>query len=352
LHLFEMTELYPWQQDLWQRWTGMRSRPPHALLLKGPQGIGKLDFAMAIAQSLLCEEIQAGMRSNSQKSPAGGLGCQTCSSCHWFQQGTHPDFRLIQPEALAVSEEAADSGKKPSKQISVDQIRALSDFFNLSAHQGGYRVVLVHPAEAMNPNAANALLKSLEEPQGKMLFILVTHKPQQLLPTILSRCLALAAAMPPAEASAAWLQQQGISDPHALLAQAGFAPLQALRLAEEDSELGEYNRFLQQLRQPAGFDVFSLAEQLQKTEPVRVIHWLQQWCYDLASARLAGKVRYHPELAEHIANLAGKIDAFDLLRYQKELLVARREAAHPLNPKLLFESLLLSYRHAMLGKAA
>ncbi|MDD5180759.1 MAG: DNA polymerase III subunit delta', partial [Gallionellaceae bacterium] len=214
-----MNKLYPWQDELWQRWVGLRTRLPHAILLKGAQGIGKFDFAMNIAQSLLCEMPLA-----------DGLACKDCSSCHWFSQDTHPDFRLIQPDALSAQEEENEGGKKPAKQISVDQIRALANFSNLSAHQGGFRVVLIHPAETMNANAANALLKTLEEPSGRMLFVLVTHKPQQLPPTILSRCITLAAPMPSPEASAAWLKQQGIADPAALLAQAGFAPLQAARL--------------------------------------------------------------------------------------------------------------------------
>ena len=335
-----MNKLYPWQDELWQRWIGLRARLPHALLLKGAQGIGKLDFAMNIAQSLLCEAPLT-----------DGLACHECSSCHWLLQETHPDFRLIQPDALSAQEEENEGRKKPAKQISVDQIRALANFSNLSAHQGGFRVVLIHPAETMNANAANALLKTLEEPSGQMLFILVTHKPQQLPPTILSRCLVLAAPMPSPEASAAWLKRQGIADPTALLAQAGFAPLQAARLAEEAAGAEEYNRFLQEIRQPAKFDVFALAEQLQRTEPAKVIHWLQQWCYDLGSAKLAGKVLYHPDMAEAIKNIADKIAVLDLLRYQKELVVARREASHPLNSKLLFESLLLSYRHMMLGGA-
>lgn len=336
-----MNKLYPWQDELWQRWAGLRARLPHALLLKGAQGIGKFDFAMNIAGALLCE-----------RPLADGMACRECSSCHWFLQDAHPDFRLIQSDALSAQEEENESGKKPAKQISVDQIRALANFSNLSAHQGGFRVVLIHPAETMNANAANALLKTLEEPSGRMLFILVTHKPQQLPPTILSRCLMLAAPTPSPEASAAWLKQQGMADPAALLAQAGFAPLQAARLAEEPAGAEEYNRFLQEIRQPAKFDVFALAEQLQRTEPAKVIHWLQQWCYDLGSAKLAGKVLYHPDMADAIRAIADKIVMLDLLYYQKELVVARREAAHPLNPKLLFESLLLSYRHAMLGGVA
>lgn len=335
-----MNKLYPWQKEPWQRWAGLRSRLPHAILLKGPQGIGKFDFAMNIAQSLLCEAPLADAQA-----------CQECPSCHWFLQETHPDFRLLQPDAMSEEEEGEGKAgkKKPSRQISVDQVRALSDFANLSAHRGGHRVVLIHPAETMNSNAANALLKTLEEPSARMLIILVSHKPQQLLPTILSRCLTLSMPMPTLEASSAWLKQQGVNNPAAMLAQAGFAPLQAAQLAEEAAGADEYKRFLQEIRQPAKFDALALAEQLQKTEPAKVIHWLQQWCYDLSSAKLAGSVRYNAELADSIKTLASRISSLELSRYQKELLIARREASHPLNPKLQFESILLSYRQMMLS---
>src|SRR5208337_4970022 len=126
-------------------------------------------------------------------------------------------------------------------------------------------------------------------------------------------------------------------------------PLQAARLAEEAAGADEYNRFLQEIRNPAKFDVFALAEQLQKTEPTKVIHWLQQWCYDLSSAKLTGKVRYNSELIDLIKIISNRIPALELSRYQKELLFARREALHPLNPKLQFESILLSYRQMMLA---
>ena len=335
-----MNKLYSWQNQPWQRWVELRSRLPHAILLKGPQGIGKFYFAMNLAQSLLCEAPLE-----------DGLACQECSSCHWFEQETHPDFRLLQPDSLSESEDGEEresAKKKPSHQISVDQVRALADFVNLSAHRGGHRVVLIHPAEAMNTNAANALLKTLEEPSARMLIILVSHKPQQLLPTILSRCLALAIPMPTFDESLEWMNQQGIKNPGEMLAQAGFAPLRAASIAEGAAGADEYNRFLQEIRQPAKFDVFALAEQLQKTEPAKVIHWLQQWCYDLCSIKFTSKVRYNSELYESIKSLSGNISVFDLMRYQKELLIARREALHPLNSKLLFESILLSYRQMML----
>ena len=155
--------------------------------------------------------------------------------------------------------------------------------------------------------------------------------------------------MPSLEASSTWLQQQKYANPVTILARAGFAPLLAARLAEEAIGESEYSLFLQEIRQPAKFDVFALAEHLQRTEPIHVILWLQQWCYDLGSAKLTGKVRYHPYLFDLIKNLSDNIVLLNLLRYQNELIIAKREALHPLNPKLLFESILLSYRHMMLG---
>lgn len=308
---------------------------PHAVLLMGAQGIGKLDLAFNFAQSLLCE-----------KPLASGTACQECNSCRWFEQESHPDFRLIQPDALTAAEDGEEKagGKKPSREISVDQIRDLSSFANLSAHCGGYRVVLVYPAEAMNNNAANSLLKTLEEPTDKLLFLLVTHKPQQLLPTILSRCLGFPVHTPTREAGVAWLKQLGVLNPEHALAQTGFAPLQALGWAESGEGAEERSILLNAIRQPAMLDALALADSLQRSVPVHVIHCLQQWCHDLASAKLAGQVRYFPDQTAELIKLAGGISTVALLRFQKELLEARRAAFHPLNPKLLMESLLLSYR--------
>lgn len=328
-----MNELYPWHEATWQRWAALRARLPHALLLKGPQGTGKLDFARLLAQSLLCE------------SPASdGRACGHCPSCHWYEQETHPDFRLLQPDALAESEEGDSGKKKPARQISVEQVRALGDFANLSAHQGGRRVVLIHPAELMNVSAANALLKTLEEPTANMVLLLVSHKPQQLLPTIRSRCVALAMPMPAPEMARDWLRAQGIAKPDAALAQAGYAPLAAQQLVQEAGDDADRDSFVREIAQPARMDPLALAERMQKTEPAALIHWLQQWCYDLASARLAGVVRYHLDTSETVRSLAGKIQPLALSNFQQALLTARREALHPLNPRLLFESLLLAYQ--------
>ena len=335
-----MKELYPWQSALWKKWVGLHSRLPHALLLKGPQGIGKYDFALKLSQSMLCENPIA-----------DGLPCENCSSCHWFLQKSHPDFRLLQPEALSDAEDSGneDGKKKASNQISVDQIRNLSTFSTLSAHRGGYRVVLIHPAEAMNLNAANALLKMLEEPSEGMLIILVTHKPQQLLPTISSRCLTLAAVMPPPEASLAWLEQQGVDEPMKKLAQSGFAPLQALRVEEDTSASRDFEAMIESLKQPGKLDVYALAERLQRVELAKIVHWMQQWCYDLMTAKLAGNVRYAQGAYDLASEISRNVAILDLVRYQSELITARRESQHPLNPRLFLESLFLSYRQMVTG---
>jgi DNA polymerase-3 subunit delta' len=331
-----MKYIYPWQKNDWVRLQELRKRPAHGLLFKGTKGIGKLDLAMNFAQSLLCEHPQD-----------SDFFCGKCPSCHWFEQGSHPDCRLLQPETLSLEGEETESGKKPSKQISVDQVRDLADFIGMSAHQGGRRVIVIHPAEAMNTNAANALLKNLEEPPQGLLFILVSHKPQQLLPTILSRCLSFALPAPDAASATRWLTEQGVKNPAEALAASGFSPLQAVQLDEQlDSE--ERNKLLRAVRHPAALDVFALAEALQKTEQALVVQWLQQWCYDLSSMKQAGKLRYHPGEEAAIKKLVEPIAPLNLARLQKRLQTAKREAQHTLNPKLFLESLLLAYRQLML----
>ncbi len=330
-----MKELYPWTQEVWNNLNGLRTHLPNALLIKGAAGIGKLDMAFNYAQSLLCEV------------PLNeGMPCCQCDSCHWFEQGTHPDFRMVQPDALSDSEDTIEKegGKKPSREISVDQIRALASFANLSAHRGGYRIVLVHPAESMNNNSANALLKTLEEPTEKLLFILITHKPQQLLPTIRSRCLSITVNTPSLKSGIECLKKQNVKNPEKALAQSGFAPLQALQLGEDGAWTEEGNLLLSAIQKPAQMDALVLAEKLQRSAPGLVIHCLQQWCYDLNCIKLTGQVRYFPELADTLKYLSENISSMRLLGFHIELQTAMREAYHPLNAKLQFESVFLSYR--------
>src|SRR5262249_31352913 len=153
--------------SVWEKLQARRQRLPHALLITGQRGLGKYALAKEFAAGLLCEDPGT-----------DGRACGRCLACGWVAQGNHPDFRPLQPDALAEAEnEAEDGKKKASQQITIEQVRGLDDFFNIGTHRSGLRVILVYPTEAMNRNTANALLKSLEEPSPGTLFLLVSGEP-------------------------------------------------------------------------------------------------------------------------------------------------------------------------------
>ncbi|GAO37230.1 DNA polymerase III subunit delta' [Sulfuricella sp. T08] len=331
--------IYSWQNDIWRRLMSTQATLPGALLLQGRSGIGKFHLAYTLAQALLCE------------SPLDlGEPCEHCGSCHWFKIGGHPDFRLLEPEAQsAVAEstgETAEQGKtadkKASQFITVAQIRELADFVNLTTHRNGMRIILVHPAEAMNVHAANALLKTLEEPPPGTLFILVSHQSQRLLPTVRSRCQKINAPFPGRAEALQWLREQGVAEENACLAQSGYAPLAALRLSAEDYQL-KRRQILEQLGAPERFDPITLAERGDKAELAWILTWMQQWVYDLASIGMTGQVRYQPESSTEMNHLAKAVNLIELFRFQQELLTAQRALHHPLNNQLVLEQLFFSY---------
>lgn len=328
--------IYPWQTEIWRQIHAMRQNLSHALLFQGRKGVGKQEFARTLAQGMLCETPLP-----------SGEGCGKCLACGWFVQGNHPDFRSVEPEALTETEDDKPAkGKKPSHEIKIEQIRELAGLVNLSTHRDGMRVILIHPAEAMNTNAANALLKTLEEPPPHTLIMLVSHQAQALLPTVRSRCLKLAFPVPPLEQSINWLHQQGVAEPAAFLSQAGYAPLSAQELALD--ELQELRQgFLSQLARPQTLDPITLAEKSEKLDLANMVKWLQQWLYDLIGCRLSGLIRYQPDFAAEIRALAPRISLQSALNFQKELLAAQKIVHHPLNAQLFLEQLLLSYMHLM-----
>jgi DNA polymerase-3 subunit delta' len=174
-----VAEAYPWQDDLWQKLAG-RKQHAHAYLLHGPQGIGKRALAQRLMALLLCQR------------PAEQHACGACKSCLLLVAGSHPDNFILEPE-------------EADKAIKVDQVRELVAFVVQTAQLGGRKVVLIEPAEAMNINAANALLKSLEEPSGNTVLLLVSHQPSRLLPTVKSRCVQQACPLPGHALSLQWL---------------------------------------------------------------------------------------------------------------------------------------------------
>lgn len=328
--------IYPWLTPLWQHLNAQGERLPHALLLEGPRGIGKRDFALSFARALLCETTTD-----------DGHACGQCPACHWLLQDSHPDFRLLEP--ITGEEEGASDDGPPSRkrrEINIAQVRALGDFVNLSSHRAGGRVVVIHPAEALNPAASNALLKTLEEPSANTHFLLVSHQPHFLLPTIKSRSHRISMPQPNPIQAAAWLKEQGINEAELCLALAGGAPLLARDFADADY-LKERRLFLSALQTPKQLNWLALAEQGARAELAPRFDWLQKWLYDLISSRLADHVRYNLDFANGLQDLAMRVNLARVQQFARELAQIKRRLQHPLNPQLLLESVLLSYLTAV-----
>ena len=331
--------IFPWQEGAWRQLQQLRERLPHAILFHGAEGIGKTQFAERFAQSLLCE------------TPApDGHGCGQCASCGWFGQYGHPDYRRVRPEVLDEDEgaepEEEGNGKKaakaPSKDIRIDQIRALADFMNISTHRQGKRVITLYPAEALNAASANALLKTLEEPPPQTMFLLVSNSLDRLLPTILSRCRKFALALPTRGEALAWLVAQEVKDADVWLAEQGGAPLAAYAVSQTDAREG-MDDFLRQLAQPGIDSALKTADRLQKTPVVDLVAWLQRWLYDVFSLKFSGRIRYYPRYRKDLSLLAQQVETGKLLHAIKAVNERRAIAEHPLSAKLFIEDMLLDY---------
>lgn len=209
-----MNEL-PWHAEHWARLQARRQRDalPHALLLCGAAGLGKRAFAQRFVQGLLC------------KAPAGGDPCGHCRSCLLVAAGTHPDV-------ISLSFGLRKDGVQRSE-IVVDQIRELSARLAMSSQFGGWQVVTIDPADALNPAAANALLKTLEEPSAQTMLLLLADAPWRLPQTIRSRCQRIEFHLPAAADALAWLQAEGVRDAAAALTAAGGNPGLARAWAQE-----------------------------------------------------------------------------------------------------------------------
>jgi DNA polymerase-3 subunit delta' len=322
-----------------------RARLPHALLLCGQQGIGKFDLAVAFAASLLCEQRRD-----------SGEACGRCLACGWVTQGNHPDLRLLHPQSFASGAGQADDGddpagtKKPSQQITIDQVRALDDFLHVGTHRHGARVILLNPAEAMNRATANALLKSLEEPVANTLFLLVASDPYRLLPTIRSRCQTISMPLPPRASATTWLRDAGVAEPDDWLALAAGAPLLALAL-NSSGERALVEALLAAVSAGAGVDPLASAAALERVlrserrpAPLRrLLEWTQKWLFDLLLATEALPPRYFLRQAALLRDLASGTDSRRILAFSRKAIQCKAQCEQPLNNRLFLEDFFLGY---------
>jgi DNA polymerase III subunit delta' len=323
----------PWQRVIVSGLLLRRARWPHAMLITGPAGIGKRILAQSLAHALLCE------------SPAAdGSACRSCASCRYAAAGQHPDLRVVEPV------EIDDDEIKVVEWISVDRIRALSRWAELTSHRGGAKAALIVPAERMNAAAANGLLKTLEEPPANTYFLLVSHLPGRLPATIASRCQRIAAPRPaPAEARA-WFAEQGASHAEDALAQANHAPLRALALADAGYQ-AERTFWVRAFAAPLQLSVAGLGARIdaaprdvRKERLAGVVDWLIGWCADLARVRAGAPPAENTALEPALRELARLVAPAALFRYHRNLLQQRALLAHPLSPRLVAEALLIDYR--------
>ena len=302
----------------------------HAVLIQGPSGLGQRLLGEQYAAARLCEQPQADSRA-----------CGICASCRLLASHTHPDCFYLLPETMALAQgypldekaqkDLDEKKRKPRKTIGIDQVRDVVASTEQTSARARGQVVLVYPAEAMTIPAANAFLKTLEEPQGNVKLLLITEAAEQLLPTIRSRCSTLTLTWPPADEALAYLQSQHPKADAAVLANAlraaGGRPLDAnLWLGT-----GLAARWPELPRALAQGQATALAD----CSPQTALDALQKLCHDLWCAKVHAAPRYFA-----LADLPPAPSARALHAWAQLLAQWARTIEHPYKPDLLLEDMV------------
>lgn len=312
----------------------------HALLLHGALGDGLVECAQRIVSQWLCEAP-----------PQRSSPCGECESCRLLAGGVHPDLFCLLPEewllrlglplpdgAAGERSDAAGGKRKPSRQIRIGEVRAAIDWTARTSSRSGAKVVLVHPATAMNLQSASALLKTLEEPPAGVRLLLTAAEPARLLPTVRSRCQVLRLTPPAAGVAMDWLRAQGLAEPATLLAACSGRPLDARDLAAAGLDAARWQALPAAVLQRQSGALGSL--------PLpTLIDVLQKICHDGLILAAGASPRFFPEAA-----LAAPAASEALALWSRELARIARHADHPWHEGLLVDSLLARTASAWQGR--
>lgn len=312
-----------------------RGQLPQSLLIHAHPGAGGPQFALRLAQLLLCE--------NEVEQATAGTGCGQCRGCLRVASGTHPDCTEIVPI-------------EDSKQIRIEQIREVLDELAMSSYEGRATVFTFSPAEAINAAAANALLKNLEEPRRDAYLILVTSLPSMLPATIRSRCLRLTLRPPHPDEAVAWLNRHHASrDWPAALQVLGVAPYEALLFDPADLVRlrDDTWRTLEGLRR-GSLDVVRTAEQWARGgEFLQRLGCLENYLTGLAVDGAVGEGKSSE--MRPVAHLSGPeldINIGTTVALLDHLVEIRQQAALPLNKGLALERFLWRLTRAVARQTA
>ena len=326
--------IYPWQQAQWQKITQLikTERLPHAMLLYGNQGLGKADFAAALANAVLCQQPTADFQA-----------CGLCKACQLLAANTHPDLYYLKPTAPATSK-----SKNPVRSIRIDDIRVLCEKLNQTSQYGGFRVAILNQAELLTLSAANSLLKTLEEPGKNVLILLVTARTHRLPVTIRSRCQLMRFTMPDEMQSLHWLkdnQQPEFSDSQLQqsLKYAFGSPLSALDYLQE----AEYQEVLSEAMTASisGKNSLDYAAKLATFAKIRILEGMMSWATDLARLLSCGAEAQitNEQYRSNLQKLAKKVNQQRLYRFYDQLNFNLLHSSIAVNEQLLWENLLLSW---------
>lgn len=317
-------ELLPWNEDQFDKLSELEAAEHlgHAYLIQGQKGLGKESLAKGFSAYLFCQK------------PNKKTACGECQACHLFAAGTHPDFKFI----------GLDEG---SKQIKIEQVRDSRSFLANTPLMGEYKILLIRSAEKMNTNAANALLKNLEEPAPGTLLFLLSHQPGLLMPTIRSRCQQIKISRPNEELALQWLQKYIDIEQAKICLELTFgAPLQALNYANEErqQERREIQKSLLDLLR-SELVIGEAAKSLSAYQIDDVLEHLmlslQQLLRNLHSHNEDVDLASSTEELRNIVNILSADAIKPLHNFHAELIRARRAVQSTANPnvQLLLESL-------------